>query len=91
MAGPWWGQWYYRPGGGPLFDLGVYNVTSLTGFLGPAHRVTAMAGIAIPEREVDGQLIPVQAEDNFQILIDFGNACFAVCEGRQSFGPGACA
>jgi predicted dehydrogenase len=77
-AGPWWSKWFYQGGGGPLFDLGVYNVTSLTGLLGPARRVTAMTGIAIPERQVEGQMIKVETEDNFQILIDFGNACFAV-------------
>lgn len=77
-AGPNWGKWYYQPGGGPLFDLGVYNVTSLTGFLGPVQRVTAMVGTAIPERFVDGEQIQVQTEDNFQILLDFGDACFAV-------------
>ena len=51
-AGPWWGRWFYQPGGGALFDLGVYNVTSLTGLLGPAKRVTGMVGIAVPERMV---------------------------------------
>ena len=56
-AGPDWGHWFYEPGGGALFDLGVYNVTSLCGFFGPARRVTAMTGIAIPERVVDGELI----------------------------------
>jgi len=76
-AGPWWGQWFYRPGGGVLFDLGVYNLTSLTGFLGPARRVTAMAGIAIPERVVDGERIRVEVEDNVQIILDFGNAVLA--------------
>jgi predicted dehydrogenase len=77
-AGPWWGQWFYRSGGGPLFDLGVYNVASLTGLLGPAKRVTAMTGIAVPERVVDDEMIRVETEDNFQLLIDFGDATFAV-------------
>ena len=76
-AGPWWGQWFYRSGGGPLFDLGVYNVTSLTGWFGPAKRVTAMAGTAIPERVVDGENMKVEVEDNFQILLDFGDSFFA--------------
>jgi predicted dehydrogenase len=76
--GPWWGQWFYRTGGGPLFDLGVYNVTSLTGLLGPAKRVTAMTGISRPERVVDDELIQVQSEDTAQVLIDFGNAVTAV-------------
>ena len=39
-------------GGGSLFDLGVYNVTSLCALFGPARRVTAMVGVAILEREV---------------------------------------
>lgn len=76
-AGPWWEQWYYRAGGGPLFDLGVYNVTSLTGWLGPVRRVMAMTGTAIPERVVDDELISVDQEDNYQILLDFGGALFA--------------
>ena len=77
-AGPWWGEWFYRPGGGSLFDLGVYNVTSLCALLGPARRVTAMVGIAIPERVVDGRTIRVQADDNAHVLLDFGDSRFAV-------------
>ncbi len=77
-AGPSWGQWFYRRGGGPLFDLGVYNVTSLTGLLGPAKRVTAMLGTAIPERVVDGELMRVETEDNAHVLLDFGDSVFAV-------------
>ena len=30
-AGPWWGEWFYQAGGGSLFDLGIYNITSLCG------------------------------------------------------------
>lgn len=77
-AGPDWGRWFYEPGGGALFDLGVYNVTSLCGFFGPAKRVTAMTGIAIPERIVDGEPMQVQAEDNAHVLLDFGEGRLAV-------------
>jgi predicted dehydrogenase len=77
-AGPDWGRWFYEPGGGALLDLGVYNVTSLCGFFGPARRVTAMAGVAISERVVDGERIAVHADDNAHVLIDFGDARFAV-------------
>jgi predicted dehydrogenase len=77
-GGPSWGPWFYRRGGGAIFDLGVYNITSLTGFIGPAKRVMAMTGVAIPERVVDGQLMKVEAEDNAHILIDFGESVFAV-------------
>jgi predicted dehydrogenase len=77
-SGPDWGRWYYEPGGGSLFDLGIYNVTSLCGFFGPARRVTAMTGVAIPERVVEGERIAVRADDNAHVLIDFGDARFAV-------------
>jgi predicted dehydrogenase len=77
-SGPSWGQWFYRPGGGAMFDLGVYNVTTLTGLLGPAKRVMAMSGIAIPERVVDDELIRVGTHDNAHLLLDFGDACYAV-------------
>ncbi len=77
-AGPDWSRWFYEPGGGALFDLGVYNVTSLCGFFGPARRVTAMTGVAIPERVIDGEPVRVRAEDNAHVLIDFGDARLAV-------------
>jgi predicted dehydrogenase len=77
-AGPSWTDWFYKPGGGCLFDLGVYCFTSLTGLLGPVQRVMAMTGVAIPEREIKDRKIKVEAEDNAQVLLDFGGACFGV-------------
>ena len=77
-SGPDWGEWFYLPGGGSLFDLGVYNVVSLTGLLGPVKRVTAMVGTAIPARVVDGKKMTVQSDDNAHVLLDFGDAVFAV-------------
>jgi len=77
-SGPSWSEWFYKPGGGCLFDLGVYCLTSLTGLLGPARRVLAMTGVAIPEREINGRKIRVEAEDNAHVLLDFGEGAFAV-------------
>jgi predicted dehydrogenase len=75
-AGPWWGDWFYRPGGGALFDLGVYNLTSLCGFFGSVRRVCAMVGTAIPQRLSEGAQIEVQADDNAHVLLDFGDNRF---------------
>jgi predicted dehydrogenase len=77
-AGPDWSEWFYKPGGGCLFDLGVYCLTTLTGLLGPARRVMAMTGVAIPERDIHGRTVRVEAEDNAQVLLDFGDSNFAV-------------
>jgi predicted dehydrogenase len=91
-AGPDWTDWFYKAGGGALFDLGVYNLTTLTGWLGPVRRVTAMTGVAVPQRTINGQSVRVEAEDNAQVLLDFGGSCFAtVMTGftiQQYRGPG---
>jgi predicted dehydrogenase len=76
-AGPWWGRWFYEPGGGSLFDLGVYNLTSLCGFMGSVRRVTALVGTAIPQRLVEGEAMDVQVDDNAHVLLDFGQSRFA--------------
>ena len=74
--------WFYQAGAGPIFDLGVYPITYVTAFLGPAERVVALSGIAIPRREVragvaTGKVIDVGVDDNTAILLDFGDANFA--------------
>ncbi|MDA0839670.1 MAG: Gfo/Idh/MocA family oxidoreductase [Planctomycetota bacterium] len=75
-------SWYYKkPGGGPLFDMTVYGLHTLTGILGPARSVTAMSGIRLPEREFMGKMYPVEMDDNTVILIDFGDALFGFVYG----------
>ena len=36
-------EFYYRPGGGPLFDMGPYYLTALITLLGPVERVVGMS------------------------------------------------
>lgn len=75
-------SWYWRkPGGGPLYDMTVYGLHTLTGILGPAKRVTAMSGVGVAEREYQGQKYPCDADDNTLILADFGDALFAFVYG----------
>jgi predicted dehydrogenase len=77
-SGPDWSDWFYRAGGGPIFDLAVYSITTLTGILGPAKRVTAMTGTAQPSRSVNGKPLKVEVEDSAQVLLDFGDSVLAV-------------
>src|SRR5690242_10949121 len=73
--------WYFRkPGGGPLYDMTVYALHSVTGILGPAKRVTAMSGVRIPLR---GD-VQTEADDNTVILIDFGDNLFCVATGTAA-------
>ncbi len=76
--------WYYRAAGGPLRDVTVYVLHSLTGILGPAKRVTAMSGIRAPVRHWRDKEIPVEVDDNSLLLLDFGNATYAMAGGQAS-------
>ncbi len=75
--GPEWGRWFYQKGAGPIFDLGVYNITSLVALLGPAKRVIAMTGQVMPVRTVEGAPMRIETEDNAHILLDFGDGVLA--------------
>ena len=87
--GPTWSAFFYEKGGGSLPDLAVYNLTSLTGLLGPVKRVTAMLSIVTPERKVDDKgRITVTEEDNAMVLMDHGNGVIShVQSGFNYFNP----
>jgi predicted dehydrogenase len=80
--------WYYKPGGGPVYDMTVYCLHELTGVLGPVRRVAAMSGIGLPVREWKGQTIPVEMDDNTVILLDFGENAFGFAFGANCRGGG---
>ncbi len=48
-------EFYYAPGGGPMFDMGPYYLTALLQLLGPIKRVCGFASIAIPDRTITSQ------------------------------------
>ena len=87
--GPNWSAFFYEKGGGSLPDLAVYNLTSLTGLLGPVKHVTAMLSIVTPEREIrDRGKIQVAEEDNAQVLMDHGKGIIShVQSGFNFFNP----
>ena len=87
--GPNWSSFFYEKGGGSMPDLAVYNLTSLTGLLGPAKRVSAMLSIVTPGREITGKgNIKVTEEDNAMILLDHGQGVIShVQSGFNYFNP----
>jgi predicted dehydrogenase len=90
--GPNWSSFFYEKGGGSMPDLGVYNLTSLTGLLGPARSVTAMLSIVTPTRTIVGkgkpEEIKVTEEDNAMVLLDHGdNKLSHVQSGFNFFNP----
>ena len=87
--GPNWSSFFYETGGGSMPDLMVYNLTSLTGLLGPAKRVSAMLSIVTPERNIDEKgKIKVTEEDNAMVLLDHGKGVIShVQSGFNYFNP----
>lgn len=88
-TGPSWSAFFYEKGGGSMPDLGVYNIATLTGLLGPALSIVAMTSIVNPERTVDDKgKIKVEAEDNAHILMDHGKGMIShmMC-GFNYFDP----
>ena len=88
-TGPSWSAFFYEKGGGSMPDLGVYNMATLTGLLGPAKSVMGMLSIINPERTVDDKgKIKVEAEDNAHVLLehDKGVLSHIMC-GFNFFDP----
>jgi predicted dehydrogenase len=81
-------SWYFRkPGGGPLYDMTVYQLHMITSVLGRVQRVTAMSGTRIAEREFRGRMVPTDAHDNTLMLLDFGDNVFALAYGTPAGSP----
>lgn len=71
-------EFYYAPGGGPMFDMGPYYLTALLQLLGPMKRVTGFASMAITDRTITsqplhGKKINVQTPDHVTGAIEFVN------------------
>lgn len=77
-----WAPEFFMDGGGSLYDLGVYNITTLTGILGPAKRVCGMSSILHPNltltnHEGEKFNVKVETDENAMLLIDHGKGMFS--------------
>ncbi|MEN6478983.1 MAG: Gfo/Idh/MocA family oxidoreductase [Anaerolineales bacterium] len=71
-------EYYYKPGAGPMFDMGPYYLTALTTLLGPVVRQCGAAGILIGERTITseplkGHKIIVETPDHVTGTLEFAN------------------
>ena len=69
---------YYQPGGGPLFDMGPYYLTSLVTLFGPVARVAGFAGRSERERRVAegplaGSPVPVEVDTHVTAILEHAN------------------
>jgi predicted dehydrogenase len=48
-------EFYYKAGGGPMFDMGPYYLTALVSLIGPVRHVMGATQITFPERTITSQ------------------------------------
>jgi len=71
-------DFYYQPGGGPLFDMGPYYITALVHLAGPVIRVMGVAGTTFSERTITsspkaGTRIKVNTPTHITSILEFKN------------------
>ena len=71
-------EFYYKLGGGPMFDMGPYYLTALVALMGPIRRVGGMARATFPERLITSQpkcgtRVKVDVPTHVAGLMEFGN------------------
>ncbi len=81
-------EFYYKVGGGPMFDMGPYYLTALVALLGPVKRVTGSTRISFPERTITsepkyGTKIKVEVPTHVAGIMDF--ECGAIATIITSF------
>ncbi len=71
-------DFFFKPGAGPVFDLGVYYITQLVNLLGPIKSINAISGTASAERTITskpryGQKIKVETPTTLIGILEFHN------------------
>lgn len=72
-------DFFYKVGGGPMFDMGPYYLTALVSLLGPVSRVTGSARISFDQRVITnpekrtGETIDVEIPTHISGVMDFAS------------------
>ena len=75
-------EFFFKPGAGPMFDMGPYYLTALVNLLGPVVRVTGSAQAARRERLIGskphfGEVIKVEVPTHVAGVLDFASGAVA--------------
>jgi predicted dehydrogenase len=81
-------EFFYQKGGGPLFDMGPYYLTSLVLMLGPVKSLVAMAKVTRRSRTITsqpsaGKIIEVEVPTHLAAELEFANG--ALVSVQMSF------
>ena len=81
--------WFYQKAIGPVLDLAIYSIDTLTRVLGPVKRVAAFSGLAVPELTIlaegaRGKKLRPKVDDTTVMLLDFGGIPIASIDGTYN-------
>ena len=68
-------DFFFKPGGGPVLDLGPYYIANLINLIGPVKRLSAMSNVAWEERTItsesrSGEKIKVETPTTLMALLE---------------------
>ena len=71
-------DFFFKPGAGPVFDVGVYYITQLVNLIGPVKSISSLSGTATPERTItseprNGEKIKVETPTTLMGTLEFHN------------------
>ena len=71
-------DFFFKPGGGPVLDIGPYYIANLVQLIGPVKRVAAISATPSPERTITsqprhGEKIAVETPTTFHAILEFHN------------------
>ncbi len=75
-------EFFFKPGGGPVLDIGPYYIGVLINLMGPVRHVTASATTVFPERTItseprNGAKIRVEVPTTVSGTLEFHSGAFA--------------
>lgn len=90
-------DFFFRPGAGPILDMGPYYVTNLIQLIGPVARVTAMAATPSTSRTIGsgprrGETVSVDTPTTVHAILEFAEGAVVTLGASwdvQSHGHGA--
>ena len=81
-------DFYYKNGGGPMFDIGPYYLSTLVNLIGPVKRVTGSHMSAFPQRIGKNTKIDVEVSTHAVGILDFESGAIGnITTSFDMWGP----
>jgi len=84
-AGSHWSAWYHTSGVGPLAEVGIYNIKTVTSILGPVVEVLGAETTAVPKRTIGGTEVANPDPDVIHVVLRHESGALSSVVAGQAF------